>query len=167
MAHDWVNDGHQQELFSNSETQTLCPAGYSWFEFCPHYISCYVPIIILQKTRCVTDLKKVLNRLKPLSLLLEVHNLGWLLCDGQDFTVSLTLPINFIHSWSYGIHHMTSICIIRMEANVQRKSYKAKGNRSDIYCKSNPDTRGAGVSQCRHLKHQKDLRTCHHVTHIM
>ena len=50
LVHNWVNDGHQQDLFAKQTHFTECPAECGQIEHHQHYLSCYAPPMIKQKT---------------------------------------------------------------------------------------------------------------------
>ena len=46
LAHKWINDGYQKDLFSEGIEQTLCPAGCGRMEAHQHYLTCFAPPLI-------------------------------------------------------------------------------------------------------------------------
>ena len=64
LVHNWINDGHQQDLFSNQLHFTECPADCGQIETHQHYISCYAPPMLTQNTKCVISLRKQWAKLR-------------------------------------------------------------------------------------------------------
>ena len=74
LSHNWVNDGHQKDLFSQGIETTLCPAECGLMETHQHYLSCYAPPLMTQKKKCLRRLHSVWKVTKTATPILRTLN---------------------------------------------------------------------------------------------
>ena len=64
MVHNWINNGEQQGIFSQGAELIRYPAECGKVEYHQHYLSCYSPLMLVQKNKYIRQMYKTFKATK-------------------------------------------------------------------------------------------------------